>query len=221
MQAYLGDEALKAKTIAAMEDDIKAERLVQGKYWDERNNGCFVGCVIRGNSHIKFEIQLGIPRLLAILSDRIFEGLTYENAKQFSVDFLQAIKSGSDLSSVWPKFAVFMLIDKDHGVINFVKKNSTKKSIQDVANLYQRIINGEKIDANVWLKARRNAYADAARAAADAYADADADAYADAARAYAAYADAADAAAADAAAARARHFAARAAVLVKFLGEAQ
>ena len=211
LQAYLNDESLKEKTIASMQVDIKAEALVKGHYWNGQN-GCFVGCVIRGDSHADFELKLGIPRIIARLADRIFEGLPYDDAKKFSVDFLQAIKPGADLSTVWPKFAVFILIDKEYGVIKFAKKNKTKKTIQDIADLYQRIINGEKIDANTWLEARRNAAAAYAADAAAAYADA-------AAAAAAAYAAAADAAAAAAAYARSRHYVSLATALIKFLGE--
>jgi hypothetical protein len=244
LQAYLNDEKLKINTVAAMKADIKAERLVKGHYWNASNgNGCFVGCVIRGNAHADFEVKLGIPRILARLADRIFEGLEYSEAKKFSVDFLETIKVGSNLSLVWPKFAVFILADKDCGVLKFARTDKTKKAIQDVVNLYQRIINGEKIDANTWLEARNNAYAAAsaasaasadayaAYAAASASAAADAasaaDAYAASADAYAAYAAAsaaadADAASADAyAAARSRHFAALATYLVKLFREAE
>ena len=226
MRAYLDSQEIKTQTVAAMMADVAAERVIQGTYWNaNKGNGCFVGCVIRGNDHGKFETQIGVPRILARLADRIFEGLNYEDAKKFTVDFLEAIPVGADLASVWPKFAHFMLIDPEFGVIKFAKTDRTKKSIQDIGDMYARVISGEKIDSNAWLEARRNAavpvpvpayaYADAyayaaayaAAAAADAAAyDAAAAAYAAADAAYAAYdADAADAdaAAADAYAAAA------------------
>lgn len=209
MQAYLNDESLKSKTVAAMKADVKTEALRQGHYWNGKN-GCFVGCVIRGNSHLDFELKLGVPRLLARLADRIFEGLTYKDAKKFSVDFLNAIPVGADLNAVWDKFAHFMLVDKEHGLIRFAKKATTKKSIQDIANLYQRKINGEKIDANQWIKLRGAA---AAVVVAAAVAVADVAAAVDAAAAAADVADAVDAA-------RSRHYVTLAAQLVKLLGEA-
>lgn len=224
MQAYLNDEKLKDKTISDMELDIKAQRLVQGTYWNsKKQNGCFVGCVIRGDAHAKFELVLGIPRILARLADGIFEGLKYEDAKKFSVDFLQSIPVGADLSGVWDKFAYFLLVDPECGVIRLAKKNATKKSIQDVANMYQRKINGEKIDSNVWLDLKQSAAAAAAYASAAAYAYADAVGHA--ADAYAAVvvvvaADAYAAVGVVVSDARSRHFAALAAALIKFLSEA-
>jgi hypothetical protein len=197
LQSYLNDQGLKTKTIKAMKADIKAERLVKGHYWNGKN-GCFVGCVIRGSDHGKFETKLGIPRILARLGDRIFEGLEYESDNQFAIDFFEAIPVGVDLSGAWDKFAHFMLVDENHGVIKFAKTDHTKKAIQDIADMYARKIKGEKIDANEWISVRKNADAAAyaaASAAASAYAayaayasDADASAAAYAASAYAAYA---------------------------------
>jgi len=165
MEAYLNQPELKISTINAMQADIAAERLVKGHYWQEdKGNGCFVGCVIRGNQHSKFEDKLGIPRILARLADTIFESLPYEDSKKFSLDFLESIKVGANLDNVWPKFAYFLLVDGEHGVIKFARSERSKKSIQDVADMYQRKINGEIIDANRWLELRRAAdAADAAR----------------------------------------------------------
>ena len=225
MQAYLNDEALKAKTIKAMKADIAAERLIKGSYWSkEDKNGCFVGCVIRGSNHSKFETKLGIPRLLARLADTLFERQPYEDAKKFTVDFLEAINAGSDLSGVWPKFAHYMLVDPEYGVIKFAKADKVKSAIQAVADLYQRKINGEDIDVNAWLEVRNTAASDASDAADAAYAAAAADAAADAAAADAAYAADAAADAADAYAAayaRGQHAVIMANRLVQLLRDAK
>lgn len=109
---------------------------------------------------------MGIPRVLARLEDGIFEGLPNEVAKDFPLRFLNAVKVGSDLSLVAPKFMHWMLVDPEHGIIKFAKNDDRKQKIQDVADLYQRIINGEKIDLNNAVAMRRAAYAaDAADAA--------------------------------------------------------
>lgn len=163
MLAYHNDPKLKESVLAEMEGHRKADTLIQDYgYWKD-GKGCAVGCLIKSGNHGEYETRFGIQRILARLEDRIFEGLPKEEAKQWPERFLNAIPVGADLSLVWPKFAVFMLADKDHGVIKFAKKEKTKKAIQEVADLYQRIINGEKIDANTWLEARGNA-ADAAAA---------------------------------------------------------
>ena len=137
-------------------------------------------------------MELGIPRLLARLEDGIFEGLPFEVAKEWPEKFLEAINVGADLSDVWPKFAVWLLTDKDHGVIKFSKNDMQRNAIQTISDLYKRY---KEVTKKEWqyAAAAAAAYANAAYVAADAAADA---AYADAAT-YAAYAAAyaADAAA--------------------------
>ncbi len=224
MIAFHGDPKLKKMMVEEIKWHQKQDKIVQGSY---ALNGkfCAVGCSIESlnrklgktynhSDHSVYEEALGIPRIIAKLEDRLFERLEKEDALKFPLQFIKAVPVGADLSMVWPKFALWLLVDKKVGVIKFAKKDQTKKSIQNVADLYQRKINGEKIDVNQWLEVKNAAYAaaDAAYAAADAADDAAAAAAADAADAYAAAdADAADADAADADAADAAYAAADAA----------
>jgi hypothetical protein len=90
--------------------------------------------------------------------------------------FIEAINTGSDLTTIWPKFAVWLLTDENYGVLQFAKSAETKKAINHVAYLYAN--GGSKED-----------FIKAAAAAADSY---DAAAYVAYSAAYAA--DAADAA---------------------------
>ncbi len=186
MQAFHNDVAVKEKYLSRVQDHADADEIVKGQYW-ENGKGCAIGCTIHGASHTAYEKELGIPRIIARLEDGIFEGLPNAEAKKFPKQFLEAIPVGANLSWVWPKFAVWMLVDPDCGVIRFARTNEQREAISKVAELYQRQIAGKKIALGDWRAAR--AYADAAYAA---YADAaNAAVYA----AYAAYADAANAAA--------------------------
>lgn len=151
MRAFHNDPQLKANTVQAMRDDIAAERLQAGHYWNDRivkgGSGCFMGCVIRGNAHSKFETQIGIPRLLARLGDGIFEGLGDNALRQkFAIDFLDEIPVGADLDMVCPKFMYWLLVDIEVGVIKFANTDKTRQSICDVADLYRRKIIGEDIN---------------------------------------------------------------------------
>jgi hypothetical protein len=219
--AFHGKAAVKKKYVARVQAHQKADEIVQGFYW-AGGKGCAVGCTIEGNEHARYETELGIPRIIARLEDRIFEGLTNGKAKAFPLKFLSAIKVGADLSLVWPKFAVWLLVDKTNGVIKHAKTDEQRKVITDVANLYRRVIKGETVDVNTWIAARRaadasayaadaSASADAAYASASAYA---ADASADAS-AYAA--DASADASADAAYARTKHYEKMASKLIALL----
>ena len=199
--SFHGKQEVKDFYLARVATHHAADQIIQGKYW-EHGKGCAVGCTIHGHDHSKYENELGIPRIIARLEDRIFEGIPNEEAKEFPLQFLQAIPVGKDLTPVWKKFLVWLLIDKTTGTINHAKKIETKKAIKDVAELIEKSIT-ENVTTEQFAEVRKAADA----AAAAAYA-----AYAAAAAAYAAAAaDAADAAAADAAAYAAAYAAADAA----------
>jgi hypothetical protein len=228
--AFKGRESVKEKYITRVTAHQKSDEIIKGRYW-LGGKGCAVGCTIHGNSHEKYETELGIPRAIARLEDRIFEGMSNKKAKEFPLQFLSSIEVGADLSKVLPRFYVKILTDKKHGVHQWARPDG-KIAIKKVSDLFQELADGNEVTREEWLQAKAaadaaayaaaDAAAAAAAAAADAAADAaayaayaaDADAYtaADAA-AYAAYAADADAAAA----ARTKHFDWMADVLIKIL----
>ncbi len=225
LRAFHGKAAIKKKYLARVAAHRKADEIISGVYWEE-GRGCAVGCTLHSGSHAAYETELGIPTVLARLEDRLFEGLFRQSpavAKDWPERFLSAAKVGADLSMVWPKFALWLLVDKKLGVIRFAKKESTKSAIQNVGALYQRWISGDKPESSEWESVRRAAAYTAAAADAAAYAAAAA-AYASAAAADAAayaYAAAADAAAyAYAADARKSHYLAMADKLIELIEEA-
>ena len=194
MIAYHGKQEIKDQYLARVKAHREADEIVKGTYW-EGGKGCAVGCTIHGSSHAQYEVELGIPRILARLEDGIFESIPNELAMTWPERFLDAIKPGADLSLVWPKFAVWMLIDSQWGVLQFAKIQRAKEAIERVADLYSKQIEGVNLPVEVWRDAAADAYAAdayaadaAAAAAAAAYAAAAAAAYAAAAAADAAYA---------------------------------
>jgi hypothetical protein len=208
MLAYHGDSKIKARYVRRMEGHRKADELVQGCTWESNGHqrGCAVGCCFHNYDHSRGPIEIGVPEVLVRLEDYIFEGLPLAEAKKWPSRFLKAIPVGADLSVVWPQFAVWLLIDKKHGVILFAGgRDDVRKAIEQTAALWQRVVDGESAES------LKEEFA-AAYAAADAAAYA---AYAAYAAAYAAYA-AADAAARAAYAARAAADAARAAAYAAY-----
>jgi hypothetical protein len=197
MKAFHGNSAIKGKYLERVKQHAVMDEIVKGQYWNY-GKGCAVGCTIHSDKHDNYETELGIPTLLAYLEDRIFENLPNDLAMTWPLRFLEAIGVGTDLELVWPKFAHWLLVDPDHGVVRFNKH----QSILDAASLLNRWIDGNKPDLSEWRDAAAAAdaavsYAAAAVSYAASYADAAADAAYDAS-----YADAAaDAAYDDAAAA--------------------
>jgi hypothetical protein len=192
MEAYHGDEAIKAKYVSRVKAHAEADEIVKGQYWQE-GKGCAVGCTIHSGNHAAYETELGMPRWMAKLEDTIFEGLPNARAMKWPLEFLEAIKPGVDLQKCFRPMLIFIV----------ESARETTKNKRSLAAIDGVLVELRKdiLDRDALLKARRAAaaaYADAAAAyAADAYAAAYAADAADAA-AYAAYADAAAAYAADA-----------------------
>lgn len=102
-------------------------------------------------------------RLVARLEDGIFERLPNGTAAKFPKRFLAAIKPGADLSLVGAKFMVWLLIDPKDGVLQYARPDGAK-AIKRVAELYQRKIDGKRVQKQTWKNAAYAAdAADAAR----------------------------------------------------------
>jgi hypothetical protein len=231
MKSFHNKPELKEMMLEEVLKHQKADEIIQGSY-ESRGKYCAVGCSIESlntrlgkhyshGDHSVYETELGIPKIIARLEDRIFEGLERKKAKMFPLRFIQAVPVGVDLSLVWPKFAMWLLGDEKDGVIKYVETDEQKKIIIDIVELYKRVIAGESIES---LKKEFAIAADAAADAAAAAATADAAAttattaaaayaaaYAITTAANAAYDDAYDAAAYAAAAAAAAAYTAAAA----------
>ncbi len=188
LRAYHGDPALRARTLAQMQAHHDADEIVQGTYWG-RGRGCAVGCLTHDphGGHALYPVRWGIPELLARLEDRIFEGLSAEEARAWPIAFLGAIPLGADLSLVWPRFALAILTDEARGVRRLTAEGSDQRAAVDrVGALFRRVVGGEGevVSREEWGTAYAAAHAAAAHAAADAaaaacaYAAADACAYA-------------------------------------------
>lgn len=142
--SFHNDPAIKEKYLNRLYLHYKADEIIQGTYW-QNGKGCAVGCTVHSRSHESYESELGIPRVLAYLEDGIFEGLPNEKAKEFPIQFLEAIPVGVDLEPVWRKFMIWLLIDENEGVIRHAKTAKTKKVIKDVAKaFYYKTVSREK-----------------------------------------------------------------------------
>jgi hypothetical protein len=164
MLAYHSDPKLKAKYLSRVRRHRKADEIIHGVYW-ENGKGCAVGCTIHSANHYAYETELGIPTVLARLEDGIFESLPNGESKLWPEQFLSAIAPGADLSLVWPRFAVWLLLDEEWGAIRHAKKASTKAAIQAVGDAYAKVVAGAPLASIDWRKLRYAAYAAAAYAA--------------------------------------------------------
>ena len=195
MLAFTNTKVTKIELIASLERHAAADAFVKGYYWQD-GKGCAVGCSLHDfhampGDHAAYEPLFGIPQVLARLEDGIFEGLPTDLAKEWPLRFAHAVRPGADLSGVWPRFAVWLLVDPEHGVLRHAQAAATRKVIQDVADGYSAGIDGRPLTRDEWIGLRRAAAAAAAYAAATYAAATYAAAAAYAAAADATYADAA------------------------------
>ena len=138
--AFHGDPKVKEKYTARLKAHAAADEIIQGIGW-EFGKGCAVGCTLENYNHDAYPVELGIPKQLAELEDAIFEGLHNAEAKEFAVDFLEAIPVSADLTLVWPRFAVWLLTDPVYGTIQYCDdagRDATKK----IAELFNQTIAG-------------------------------------------------------------------------------
>lgn len=148
--AWHNDAKLKETYMERMRAHAAADEIIQGTYW-QNGKGCAIGCLMESDSpHKLIEEVLGIEERISRLIDRLFEGLPNDKAKLFAVVTPDAIPVGADLSLVTPKFLVWLLEDvKCHA------KNSPDvlTAINNVQELYARVIRGEVVTDDEWASA--------------------------------------------------------------------
>lgn len=162
MIAFHGRTTIKQEYVARVLAYKLADEIAQRVYYDisggKPRMGA-VGCTLNGGEDNGYETELGIPMGLAIMEDLIFDGLPYEDAKEFPLQFLSAVPVGADLSRVALHFLIWILADENHGLIRFARDDG-KAVIQAVVALYTRRLNDDEPTAQEWL-----AVAEAAKAA--------------------------------------------------------
>ncbi len=174
MQTFHNDPSIKQKYIERLELHRAHDEIVKGIYW-ENGKGCAVGCTIHGSDYTAYERELGIPRVIASLEDGIFEGLPSHIAKDFPLRFLNAVPVGVDLMISFYQFMHWLLVDKEDGVINFVKDSRLISSIKKIAELFEKKLAGENVTEKEWSHAGNAVYDSDVE---DAYADDEAYVYA-------------------------------------------
>jgi hypothetical protein len=108
MQAFHNDKKIQDKYLGRVRAHAKADEIIKGQHWQD-GKGCAVGCTIHSGNHLAYETELGIPQWLAKLEDRIFDGLPNEMAKEFPIEFIEAINIGADLNKIKIPMLIFIV----------------------------------------------------------------------------------------------------------------
>jgi hypothetical protein len=156
LQSYNNDPKLKEQLVSAMIADKKAEKLVQGQFY-ENNKGCNIGCAefelsqiigeeFTNTRHQYLSENLQIPEFLLYLADTIFENLPHEESQKWAgADFWQAIPVGKDLTLLENKIKIEILINPDFGCYPYAN-DKTKAIIDRLVALHQQKIDGKEWD---------------------------------------------------------------------------
>ena len=162
------NQELKSALVAEIRKHREQDQVIQGNYGtyeDGRFRGCAVGCAIHsylvaagedsivvGNSeyHDKYESLFGIHKILAELQDVIHDGLSDESFPTWPERFMEAVPTETDLSLVFPKFALWFLVDEEYGILNYAIGTKHQEAVEEAAGLFSAIVAGEHIPLQVW-----------------------------------------------------------------------
>lgn len=161
------NQELKSALVAEIRKHREQDQVIQGNYGTEEDGkfrGCAVGCAIDSlfkvhghdtpyylcSDHGIYEQELGIPRILAELQDVIHEGLSDESFPTWPERFMEAVPTETDLSLVFPKFALWFLLDEENGILNYATGTLHQEAVEEASGLFSAIVSGEHIPLQVW-----------------------------------------------------------------------
>ena len=163
------NQELKSALVAEIRKHREHDQVIQGSYGTLGDpsglfRGCAVGCAIDSlfmvngyytpencyADHGIYERELGIPSILAELQDVIHEGLSDEIFPTWPERFMEAVPTETDLSLVFPKFALWFLTDEKFGIFNYSIGTPPQEAVEEAAELFSAIVAGERIPLQVW-----------------------------------------------------------------------
>lgn len=138
-------------------------------YKEGKFRGCAVGCAIHSLGYIEgneydmedntmYESHFGIPEILGDLQDVIHEGLSDESFPTWPERFMEAVPTKTDLSLVFPRFALWFLVDEENGILREAQFLRHREAIQNAAGLFSAITAKEQIPRQVWQDCAEFAY---------------------------------------------------------------
>src|SRR3982751_3087847 len=136
--SYHGDAAVKEKYVSRVKAHYDADDIIQGEYW-ENGKGCAVGCIVETSDspHFTMSQELGWPLWLCKLTDKLHEGQTNEQSKEWPVKIVNAVPVGlskRQFDIVKAKFFHWLFVDETYGVLRHAKTERTASSIKTMAS---------------------------------------------------------------------------------------
>lgn len=92
-----------------------------------------------------------IPDILVEALNKIFRYLPFTDKAEWPTQIFSAIMPGADLSLVWPRFVLWLLIDPENGLVSLCKQESTTQElVYKTASLYEDLINTGSFHQKLW-----------------------------------------------------------------------
>lgn len=137
----------------------EADEIIKGVYWED-GRGCGIGCTVHSRKHYSYETELGITWRLALVEDSLFEKLPNDLAKEFPIQFLEAMPIGVDTNIIFKKFIIWNLSDKKEGLIYHIKDKKAIELLKEISATYKKSFKKE-IKIEVWKDLEKRASASA------------------------------------------------------------
>lgn len=134
--SFHGKQEIKDIYLKRVETHYKLDEIMKGFYWEE-GKGCAVGCTVHSDRHDAYQEELGIYRHLALIEDSIFENLPNEEAKEFPLQFLNAIPVGVNTDLAFKKFVLWNLADEKEGLLTVLKDEKQRVLVERVVGMYK------------------------------------------------------------------------------------
>jgi hypothetical protein len=163
MRAFENTVITKEELLKELRWHKDQDNFAKGNYFID-GKGCAVGCSLESvarlkniklsySNHKEYEKLFNIPEWLAYLEDRIFEGVSMERSKLWSIEFIDAINIGADLEKVKAPFLLYVL-ESNLGRLQEKKFKQQREAVRQCIALWKR----EDIGSPDWESARSAAW---------------------------------------------------------------
>ena len=156
MKAFLGQKSTKQFYVDRIKRHRSKESLLQSfEYWAD-GKGCALGCTLEQGEgvHEAYPEKLGLPVWLAYLEEHIFEALPEADAKEWPLQFLEAIPVGASIpDSLRDRFQVFWL-ERQKTQIDRAKYDQVATAVDGVISLLVQAIESYEPESAAWSAAR-------------------------------------------------------------------
>lgn len=165
MLAFVNGLETKEQALARAAAHREADNYVQGTFDTGDGKGCSVGCMMQPfrdpddpdeSWHRTEERAWNVPRIIARLQDRIFEGLPLAESRAWTERYIAAVPVGADLGLVAARFMHWLMTDPE-GVRRHAREDG-HQAIERVAALYERLIGGDTVTDKEWEEADWSAW---------------------------------------------------------------